>query len=213
MRLRLANSAIPRTWRSWSSPISRRLLLWSLSQGSAARRIYGDDDVGHLWDLRHQRQHCFTRHLDYRVSRTVRIGIDQAPPFRKAISPMNCVGPSVEENGVRRCRDDHLDFHPSSTLNEVIHRLAQARQKGAPLDRSRPGPRCAMLRRELRPAGLRCIWRKSPPIVSMFRLSSVRVDQYRPCASIQTLAFRPTEAIGFLLRAPGPNGLPSHGRK
>ena len=31
-----------------------------------------------------------------RVSRTARIGIDQAPPFRKAISPMNCVGPKVE---------------------------------------------------------------------------------------------------------------------
>ena len=30
------------------------------------------------------------------VSRTARMGIDQFPPFRNAISPMNCVGPSVD---------------------------------------------------------------------------------------------------------------------
>ncbi len=31
-----------------------------------------------------------------RVSQTVRIGIEAAPPFRKEISPMNWVGPSVK---------------------------------------------------------------------------------------------------------------------
>ena len=31
-----------------------------------------------------------------RVSRAARIGMDQAPPFKKEISPMNWVGPSVE---------------------------------------------------------------------------------------------------------------------
>jgi len=31
-----------------------------------------------------------------RVSVTARMGIDQLPPFRIEISPMNCVGPRVE---------------------------------------------------------------------------------------------------------------------
>ena len=49
------------------------------------------------------------------VSMTARIGIDQLPPFRNAISPMNCVGPRVEG----RCRSSVNGFttstSPSST--------------------------------------------------------------------------------------------------
>ncbi len=65
MRLRLANSAMRRTLRSSSSPISRKRAVAFVELAAAARRKHRDDDVGHLRDLRHQRQHRFARHLDH----------------------------------------------------------------------------------------------------------------------------------------------------
>jgi len=50
-----------------------------------------------------------------RVSTAARIGIDHAPPLRKEISPMNCVGPNVEGKCRSSVKGLTTSISPSST--------------------------------------------------------------------------------------------------
>ena len=116
------------------------------------RGEHRDDDVRHLGDLGHQPQHLRRAAPRSRWCRaTARMGIDQLPPFRNAISPMNCVGPSVDgQVALTGERVHHLDL-ARLDIDEAIGRFAGAGEERpgrvVPLDARRPAARrCAMPR-------------------------------------------------------------------
>ena len=141
MRLRLANSAMRRTLRSSSSPISRRLPSRSSSwrRRRAENTVMMMSDISGIWDIK--RQHRLTRHLDHpgvssrahrhRPGAAVQEG-DFAHELRRTErrGQMAFVGIGI----------DDLDL-AFLDIDKAIHRLAGPREKRYPPDKSRSCPR------------------------------------------------------------------------
>ena len=111
-----------------------------LELAAAARRKHRDDDVGHLRNLRHQRHHRFSRHLDHPcVSHCAHRHRPSAAVQKGDLAHKLCRTERRGQMAFVGVGIHHFDL-AFLDIHEAIHRLAGPRQKRAlRIARNRPG--------------------------------------------------------------------------